>query len=95
MTAKDSRALALELQKGMVSALRHEGVHTRDLGVKGSLFYVLLGARMPAVLIETAFLSNPDEARLLGDPAHRHVLAEAITQAIAARLATPMVAAAP
>lgn len=95
VSARDSRALAMELQKSMIGALRHEGVRSRDLGVKGSLFYVLLGARMPAVLIETAFLSNPDEARLLGDPAQRRLLAAAIAQAIGARLASPMVAAAP
>ncbi|MDH3198331.1 MAG: N-acetylmuramoyl-L-alanine amidase, partial [Candidatus Krumholzibacteria bacterium] len=39
----------------------------RNRGVKQANFVVLQGARMPAVLIETAFLSNPTEERMLAD----------------------------
>jgi N-acetylmuramoyl-L-alanine amidase len=35
---------------------------TRDRGVKQGPFYVLLGARMPAVLVECAFISSPKES---------------------------------
>ena len=54
----------------------------QDLGVKSALFYVLLGARMPAVLVETAFISNPDEERRLNDDAYQDKLADAIVRGI-------------
>jgi N-acetylmuramoyl-L-alanine amidase len=49
-----------------------------DRGVKTAGFYVLKNTRMPAVLVEGAFLSNPAEALLLADPATRQRVAEAI-----------------
>jgi N-acetylmuramoyl-L-alanine amidase len=37
------------------------------MGVKQAPFYVLIGAEMPAILIELAFISNPEDAKLLAD----------------------------
>ena len=50
-----------------------------DRGVKRARFLtVLRGQNRPAVLIEAGFLSNPDEARRIADPAFRQSLAEAV-----------------
>ena len=54
----------------------------RNLGVKHALFYVLLGAKMPAVLVESAFLSNPEEERELKNPAHQTEIAQRISQGV-------------
>ena len=48
----------------------------RDLGVKSALFYVLLGARMPAVLVETAFISNRVEERRLASARYQEEVAD-------------------
>lgn len=53
-----------------------------DRGVKQAGFRVLVGALMPAVLVETAYMSNPDEARMLGTSAFRQQLAYGIAEAI-------------
>jgi N-acetylmuramoyl-L-alanine amidase len=45
-------------------------------------FAVLKSPEMPSVLIELGYLSNPDEAKRLGDARHRHKLARAILAAI-------------
>ena len=58
----ESETLAESVQRTLVERGEH------NLGVKHALFYVLLGAKMPAVLVESAFLSNPDEERELRKP---------------------------
>jgi N-acetylmuramoyl-L-alanine amidase len=53
-----------------------------DRGLKTANFRVLRGIDMPAVLIEIAFMSNPQEERLLNDPAFQDRVARAIHNAI-------------
>jgi len=55
-----------------------------DRGVKQAPFYVLAGARMPAVLVELGFLSHPAEARLLRSASHQEALARGIAEGVAA-----------
>ena len=53
-----------------------------DRGVKQAGFRVLVGALMPAVLIETAYLSNPEEAQLLARADFQQKLADGIAEAV-------------
>lgn len=57
---KDSAALALAVQKQMNDLLA-----TPDRGVKQAPFAVLKGARVPAVLVEVAFITNAQEENKL------------------------------
>jgi N-acetylmuramoyl-L-alanine amidase len=59
------------------------GIDVNALGAKMGPFYVLVGAHMPAVLVETGFLSNATEARRLGSAQYQEVLADGIATAIA------------
>jgi len=54
----------------------------KNLGVKQAPFYVLIGADMPAILLEIAFLSNEDDARNLRDPKFVASLTKEITSGI-------------
>lgn len=55
----------------------------KDRGVRHARFLdVLQGQNRAAVLIEAAYLSNPDEARRVADPAYRQKLAEAVAKAL-------------
>ncbi len=78
----ESQRLAGRVQRSMVGGLaaKHKGL--RDLGTKEALFYVLLGAKMPAILVETSFLSNPEEEKLLGSDAYQGDVAQAIAEAV-------------
>jgi len=54
----------------------------RDRGVKQAPFRVLVGADMPAVLVEVGFLSNADEERDMASEAYRERIAGSIATAI-------------
>jgi N-acetylmuramoyl-L-alanine amidase len=81
-SAGASRRLAGMVQKEVTSRVRARQGDVRDLGVKNALFYVLLGARMPAVLVETAFISNRIEEQRLASPAFQQVVADGVAQAV-------------
>ena len=51
-------------------------------GVKQAGFYVLVGAAMPSVLIETGFLSNRHDAKFLSSSSGQQKIAESIYQAV-------------
>jgi N-acetylmuramoyl-L-alanine amidase len=51
-------------------------------GVKQAGFYVLVGASMPSVLIETGFISNKDDAKFLKSKTGQQQLAESIFSSI-------------
>jgi N-acetylmuramoyl-L-alanine amidase len=55
---------------------------TKDRGVRQAPFRVLMGATMPAILVEAAFISNPAEESRLKDAAAKDKIAEAIARAI-------------
>ena len=78
----ESRQLAQRVQQAMLSRLRPGYRAVRDLGVKRGPFYVLLGARMPSILVEVAFISNRKEARRVRSPKYRQALAEGIAKGI-------------
>lgn len=58
-----------------------------DRDVKQSAFFVLRHTNMPAALAELAFISNPQQEKLLADPSMQKRFAEAIAKGILAQLA--------
>lgn len=60
------------------------GTGISDRGLKRSRFAVLRTARMPAILIEGGFMTNPGDARKIADPAFRKKMAQAIVAGIIA-----------
>ncbi|HET6981799.1 MAG TPA: N-acetylmuramoyl-L-alanine amidase, partial [Myxococcaceae bacterium] len=79
---EESARLATQVQSGLVSALRSKDGKIRDLGTKEALFYVLLGTKMPAILVETGFLSNPEEEKRLASPGYQEDVARAIASGV-------------
>jgi len=78
----ESSRLAHEVQKGMVSRVRKKYTRARSLGVKQAPFYVLIGAQMPSVLVETGFLTNRTERKRLLSKKYQESVAEGICAGI-------------
>lgn len=78
----ESSRLAAEIQKALVGRLHGQFDEVRDLGVRQGPFYVLLGATMPSVLVEAAFISHPREEQRLASRKYQEETAEAITEAV-------------
>lgn len=53
-----------------------------DRGIKRARFNVLRGINKPGILFEGGFVTNPTEAKLINDPAHRDRLANSIADAV-------------
>lgn len=77
-----SLLLANYVQNALVNKMSRDYRGIVDLNTKWAPFYVLLGARMPSVLVEVSFISNPREAKRLSDNAYREDLAKSIAYGI-------------
>jgi N-acetylmuramoyl-L-alanine amidase len=66
--------------EALADAIQSEltGLGLRDCRSHGRSYPILRETRMPAVLVEPAFISNPEEARLLEDPFFRSAVADAM-----------------
>lgn len=78
----ESNRMARDLHAGLVRRIRAKRADVRDLGVKQAPFYVLIGARMPSVLVEVGFITNPTERKLLATSAYRQHLADGIADGV-------------
>jgi N-acetylmuramoyl-L-alanine amidase len=78
----ESAALARQVQRNLIAKLKAKGDKVRDLGVKQAPFRVLLGAEMPSVLIETAFITNRNDESRLNSRQFQQNLAKGITAGI-------------
>jgi N-acetylmuramoyl-L-alanine amidase len=75
---EESNALAERLHSRVLARLRSRYTDVHNLGVKKGPFYVLVGAYMPCVLIETSFLSHPVEGKRLGSTPYQNDIAEGL-----------------
>jgi N-acetylmuramoyl-L-alanine amidase len=78
----ESSRLAAEVQQALVGGLRPHFSNVKDLGVKQGPFHVLLGATMPSVLVEAAFISNSREEKRLTSDAYQQRVADAIVDGV-------------
>jgi len=85
---KDSAHMAEEVQKSLYKRISGRYPPVKNLGVKQGPFYVLVGATMPSILVEAAFISNEREEERLADQAFREQVAEGVFEGIAAYIAS-------
>jgi len=79
----ESSRLAAYIQISMYKHLKKKGyTRIKSKGVKQAPFYVLMGAQMPAVLVETSFISNKRECKRLINSKYQERLCEGIVLGI-------------
>lgn len=78
----ESSRLAAHVQKAMYKHMKKKYSRIKNKGVKQAPFYVLLGAQMPSILIETSFISNPRECKRLNNSRYQDHLCDAIVKGI-------------
>ncbi len=72
---------SLEVANTVLAGLRRVGnVHKKQ--VESAAFVVLKSPDIPSILVETAFISNPDEEQKLNSPSHQNKIARAILSGI-------------
>jgi N-acetylmuramoyl-L-alanine amidase len=79
--------LARLVQRATLASGRSILPQLNDRGVKRALFYVLVGATMPAILVEASFITRPEEAAALLTDGYRDALAEGMAEGIERYLA--------
>lgn len=79
----ESRIFAQDVEQSLYNGLKQGNPGFEDLGVKKAPFVVLIGANMPSILAEISFLSNPESAQDLTEPAYRERIAEALYRGVA------------
>lgn len=77
-----SNKLAIDVQRGMLRNARARFREVKDNGVRPAPFWVLVGAQMPAVLVETGYITHPKEKKRLFDPRYQDALAKGIAEGI-------------
>lgn len=82
----ESQNLAWATREAMVARM-DDHYDVMDHGVKTAPFYVLRHTKMPSILAEIAFISNPTEERLMRDEAFLTRIAEAIFDGVRAYVA--------
>ena len=78
----ESTRLASYVQHGTLEHLKGKYDFIRSKGVKKAPFYVLMGADMPSILVETSFISNARECKRLTSDAYQELLCQGIIEGI-------------
>ncbi|WP_265820618.1 N-acetylmuramoyl-L-alanine amidase [Geovibrio ferrireducens] len=79
---EESLLLAAKAQESLTQSVYGTANHKNNRGVKQAPFYVLVGAKMPSILVEAGFISNREEAEMLKSSAHRKKIAYGIFQGL-------------
>lgn len=80
---KESRDLAKDVQTSTISRVRRKW-KLRNQGTREAPFYVLMGAKMPSVLVELGYLTNRTESKRLKSDQYLRYLARGIVEGILA-----------
>nr|WP_321316656.1 N-acetylmuramoyl-L-alanine amidase [uncultured Campylobacter sp.] len=76
-----SNKLAIDMQAGLLKSVR-TSYKVSDGGVREAPFWVLVGALMPAVLIEIGYISHPEESKKIANSKYQDHIAKGIADGV-------------
>jgi N-acetylmuramoyl-L-alanine amidase len=76
-----SNKFAIDVQRGMISYLR-DSYNVKDGGVREAPFWVLVGAQMPAILVEVGYISNRVEKKRIFTSRYQNLIARGIASGV-------------
>lgn len=79
-----SNKMAIDIQRNMLYNLRNQYGENeiKDGGVREGPFWVLVGAQMPAVLVEVGYISHPSEKQRMKTKTYQRIIAKGIADGI-------------
>ncbi|CZE51309.1 N-acetylmuramoyl-L-alanine amidase family protein [Campylobacter geochelonis] len=81
-----SNKLAIDIQKHMLNRVQDK-YKVKDGGVREAPFWVLVGATMPAILVESGYISNPNDSKNLAKKSYHNDIALGIANGLDAYFA--------
>jgi len=78
----ESHKLGLDVSAKMLKNVRSHFISVANGGVKPANFWVLVGAQMPAILVETGYITHPTEGKNLMNNYYKELLAKGIADGI-------------
>lgn len=73
---------AIDIQKNILANLKKHYRSVTDNGVREGPFWVLVGAQMPAVLVEVGYITNPTEAKRMRTKQYQKLIAKGIADGV-------------
>jgi N-acetylmuramoyl-L-alanine amidase len=76
-----SNKFAIDVQQGMLDSLKKH-YKVRDGGVREAPFWVLVGAQMPAILLEIGYITNPTEIKRIFSASYQSRIAKGVADGV-------------
>lgn len=77
-----SNKLAIDVQREVLARAKSVSSKASDGGIREAPFWVLVGALMPAVLLEVGYITHPDEGELINNSKYQDALAKGLADGI-------------
>ena len=77
-----SNKLAIDVQREVLAQAKSVSSKASDGGIREAPFWVLVGALMPAVLLEVGYITHPDEGELINNSKYQDALAKGLADGV-------------
>jgi len=72
----------LDIKRNILRSIRNRYIGFGDVELRVQTFWVLVGAQMPAVLVELGYITHPKEGKYLSNSYYQELLADGIAKGI-------------